>query len=148
LEGENLGELVLKPSRIFTRAVVDMIGGFEGKPQAEVHGVAHITGGGIPGKLGRILKPRNLGAEIEDPFRPGKIVLYCQELGRISDEEAYQTWNMGQGMIIITPEPNEVIKVARKYNLEAKVIGKVTSNPGITIVSQGMFKKNKILKFI
>ncbi len=148
LEGENLGELVLTPSRIFTRAIVDMIGGFEGKPQAEVHGVAHITGGGVPGKLGRILKPKNLGAKIEDPFLPGKIVLYCQELGRISDEEAYQTWNMGQGMIIITPEPNEVIKVARKYNLEAKVIGEVTSNPGITIVSQGIFKKNEVLKFI
>ena len=147
-KGENLGELILTPSRIYTRAVVAMFGGFEEKPQAKVHGLAHITGGGIPGKLRRILKPKKLGAQIDDPFSPRSIVLYCQELGHVPDEEAYQTWNMGQGMIIVTPEPNDVIRVANEHYIEAKVIGSVTSTPGISIRSKGVFRENKILEFI
>lgn len=145
--GKNLGELVLKPSRIYTQTIVEMIGGMESEPKAKVHALAHITGGGIPGKLGRALKPKKLGAKIDSPFPPGDIVLYGQELGNVPDEEAYQTWNMGQGMIIISPEPEEVIKIAHEHQIEAKTIGRVTSTPGISIVSQGVFKKNKELKF-
>ena len=74
---KKLGDLVLQPSRIYTRAIVDMIGGIDREPRATVHGVAHITGGGIPGKLGRILKAKKLGAQIDDPFPPGNIVYGC-----------------------------------------------------------------------
>jgi len=148
INGQNLGGTVLRPSRIYTRAIVDMIGGVEGEPRAKVHGAAHITGGGIPGKLGRILKPKKLGAHIDNPFPPEEIVLYCQGLGNVSDEEAYKTWNMGQGMIVVTPEPERVVAIASNYHIEAKIIGNVTRNPGITIKSQGIFNKNNILKFL
>jgi phosphoribosylformylglycinamidine cyclo-ligase len=147
LNKKSLGELVLQPSRIYTRAVVEMVGGVNYPPRAKVHGVAHITGGGIPGKLGRILKPQKLGARIDNPFPPGEIVAYCQKIGEISDVEAYQTWNMGQGMIIVTPEPEKVIEVARNYRIKAKIIGEVTSTPGITIKSEGVFQKGDKLKF-
>ena len=50
-----LGALVLRPSRIYSRALVDMFGGVEGEPRAPIHAAAHITGGGLPGKLGRAL---------------------------------------------------------------------------------------------
>ena len=147
LNRKNLGALVLKPSRIYTRAIVDMIGGVAGKPQAKVHGIAHITGGGVPGKLGRVLKPQKLGAQIESPFHPGPIVSYCQELGNVSDQEAYRVWNMGQGMIVITPEPEKVIQVVNNNRIKTKIIGWVTKTPGITIVNKGFFKKDKVLKF-
>jgi len=146
-EGQNVGELVLRPSRIYARAIIAMMGGVDGEPQAKVHGVAHITGGGIPGKLGRILQPKKLGAHIDDPFPPGDIVLYCQELGKVPDEEAYKTWNMGQGMIVVTPEPDKVMDVAKNYHLEAKVIGRAVPTPGTSIRSQGTFKKDKVLEF-
>jgi phosphoribosylformylglycinamidine cyclo-ligase len=146
-EEQNVGELVLRPSRIYSRAVISMLGGVDGEPQAKVHGVAHITGGGIPGKLGRILKPKKLGASIDAPFPPGDIVLYCQQLGNVPDEDAYTTWNMGQGMIIVTPEPDNVMDVAKTHHLEAKVIGRVVPTPGTSIRNQGTFKKDKVLKF-
>lgn len=145
--GQNLGELVLTPSQIYTRAIVEMIGGVEGDPRAKIHGLAHITGGGIPGKLGRVLKPKKLGAQINAPFSPEEILLYCQKLGKVSDEEAYHTWNMGQGMIIITPEPEKAMTVAHEYHVEARIIGSVTNKPGLTIVSQGAFQTNKTLTF-
>nr|MBP7323360.1 hypothetical protein [Deltaproteobacteria bacterium] len=147
-DGEtSYGELALKPSRIYSRAVIAMFGGVEGEPAARVHGVAHITGGGLPGKLGRILKPKNLGASIDQPLTPGQFVLFCQEAGEVSDAEAYRTWNMGQGMVIITPEPEAVIAIARSHALDAAVIGTVTAKPGITITSAGAFQKGTSLAF-
>jgi phosphoribosylaminoimidazole (AIR) synthetase len=83
---------------------------------------------------------------IDAPFVPEEIVLYCQELGSVPDEEAYRTWNMGQGMIVITPQPEPVIAVAASHEIEAKVIGRVTRVPGIIIVSQGL-KKHETLTF-
>lgn len=137
-QGKSLAELALHPSRIYSGAVVDMFGGFDGEPRAEVHGVAHITGGGVPGKLGRILKPSGLGADISDPFVPCDLMLYCQEKGGVNSLEAYKTWNMGQGMIIVTPNPDDVIRVASEHDIESKVIGKVSQKPRIRIKNRGL----------
>ncbi len=133
-------DLALIPSRIYSKAVVDMFGGYNGVPKAVIHGAAHITGGGVPGKLGRILKPSGLGAFINDPFTPSELMLHLQEIGNVSDKTAYQTWNMGQGMIIITPEPEKVMSVAKEHKIESKIIGFVTKERGIKIMSKG---KNK-----
>jgi len=59
--GESIAKFVLHPSKIYSKAVVDMIGGVFDEPKVDIHGIVHITGGGIPGKLGRVLKPNNLG---------------------------------------------------------------------------------------
>jgi len=134
---ESLAEMALTPSKIYSGAVVDMFGGYDKEPKAKVHGVAHITGGGIPGKLGRMLKPSRLGADISDPFEPSDFILYTQELGNVSDEEAYKTWNMGQGMIISTSDPIRVIYVAENHGIEAKEIGYVKKEPGIKIRNRG-----------
>jgi phosphoribosylformylglycinamidine cyclo-ligase len=146
-DGKSMGELALKPSKIYTRAVVEMFGGFQDEPKAKIHGVAHITGGGIPGKLGRILKPSGYGATISSPFAPSDFMLHCQKLGKVPDDEAYKTWNMGQGMIIITPDPNKVMEISNSYNIKSKVIGKIESNLGIRILSAGVYSNNKYLNF-
>lgn len=142
-----LGEMALEPSKIYSRAAVEMFGGFEWEPKAEVHGISHITGGGIPGKLGRTLKPSGLGAYIYDPLDPCYLMLYCLERGGVEDREAYRTFNMGQGMIIITPEPDRVMKIAMKHAIGAEVIGKVTPEPGIRIKSKGVHSYGKELVF-
>lgn len=143
----NLADLALTPSRIYSRAIVEMTGGFEGEQKVEVHGVAHITGGGIPGKLGRILKPSGLGAHISQPYVPCNMMLYCQKMGGVSDEDAYKTWNMGQGMIVITPDPVEVRDIAGDLGIESSVLGEVTKKPGIVIRSRGFFKLGKDISF-
>lgn len=129
--GQNIAELALRPSRIYSQAVVAMFGGFDGEPKAKIHGVCHITGGGMPGKLRRTLKPNRLGAYIHDPFEPSDLMHYCQEKGKVTDIEAYKTWNMGQGMIIITPSPDEVMRVAIEYGIESKIIGQITKEQNI-----------------
>ncbi|MBT7088525.1 hypothetical protein HN928_06160 [bacterium] len=146
-QGKNLARLALEPSKIYAAAVVEMFGGFQDVPKAKVHGVAHITGGGIPGKLGRILKASGLGATISEPYAPSELMLYCQKQGNVPDMEAYRTWNMGQGMIIVTPEPDKVMAVAKNHKLESKVIGQVDSDPGIRLSSLGAYATNKYLNF-
>lgn len=144
-EAKSLGDaqlidLALRPSQIYSAALVDMLGGYDlaVKSNATIHGAAHITGGGIPEKLGRCLKPSGLGAEITNPFEPSPLMLHCQGIGNVTDREAYRTWNMGQGMVVIGPTPDDVITIARLHGIEAKVIGEVVSKPSVTIHGSGL----------
>tara|TARA_Y100000310_G_scaffold330362_1_gene401857 strand:+ start:671 stop:1804 length:1134 start_codon:yes stop_codon:yes gene_type:complete len=143
--GKNLGELALTPSRIYSAAVVDMFGGYDlrRKPKAEIYGVAHITGGGIPEKLRRMLKPSGLGASIEDPFEPSEFMKYTQDLGNVSDEEAYKAWGIRQGMLIATPNPQDVIMVANEHEIEAKEVGEIRKDSNITIKNKGIYASER-----
>ena len=133
----DLVQAALEPSKIYSGAVVDMFGGYDGEPKAEIHGVVHVTGGGIPGKLGRVLKPSGLGANLDNLYTPPDVMLECQKLGDVSNEEAYKTWNMGQGMLIISPNPADVISVASGHGIDAKEVGEVYSKPSVCIKSKG-----------
>lgn len=146
-EGEKLGNMVLVPSTIYSKTLVHMNGGFKTEGCCKIHGVAHITGGGLPGKLGRILKPSGLGAELNDLFEPCKAMKYCQKLGEVNDKEAYKTWNMGQGLAIITPEPNKVIEEAEKFNIKGQLAGKIINEKVIKIKSKGFFNNGEELIF-
>ena len=141
--GSTLGKMALMPSRIYSKAVVDMHGGVGKDAKAVIHGVAHITGGGIPGKLGRVLKASKLGAELTDLFPPSEIMAHCQKLGNVQDEEAYRTWNMGNGMLVITPEPEKVIQIAKQHGIIAKKAGVITAQPRIAINNLGAFASAK-----
>lgn len=146
-EGSTLGMLALAPSVIYSRFVVGLHGGFESDGTSKIHGVAHITGGGIPEKMARVLRPSKLGASLTDLFDPPEIVSYCQRVGKISDRDAYRAWNMGQGMALITPEPDKVLAEAKKYGIDAKISGEIVAEPGITIISRGAESAGKELKF-
>ncbi len=138
-ETKTLGELVLTPCTIYTKSVVDMYGGYNREPKTEVHGVAHITGGGLPEKLKRVLRPSNLGAELTNPMAPPEIMSYFQRIGNVSDEEAYKTWHMGPRMVVVTPKPGEVIAIAKEHGIHGEYIGEVTREKGIRIRNRGAF---------
>ncbi len=138
-KGKTLGEEVLHPSDIYSRAIVDMVGGYDllRAPGAEMHGAAHITGGGIPGKLGRLLSSTGYGAQLNNLFYPAGAMRFVEENADIDSEEAYRIWNMGQGMLIVTPEPEAVIEIAEEHGHTAQVCGEITDTPQITIYSRG-----------
>jgi len=143
----SLYNALLYPSEIYSRAIVQMTGGFYKKPKAEIHGIAHITGGGLYGKIKRMLKPSGLGVEINDPYEPTNTMTYLQNIGRVNDKEAYRTWNMGQGMVITTPEPDKVINIAKINGHNAKIIGRVIEENTIFIKNCGRFAKTDFLEF-
>ncbi len=132
-----LGDAVMRPSTIYTRLMIYLHGGFKGKQRCKIYGAAHITGGGIPEKLGRMLRPSGHGVHLTNLFIPGDCVLHCQKVGYISDYEAYKTWNMGQGMaVVVAPKDVEtVIAYAKMFNVRAQDAGEIKDEPGIHIDS-------------
>ena len=145
----SLGRLVQKPSIIYSRFVSELTGGFDidKEPKAKVTGVAHITGGGQPSKLGRMLEPSGLGITIDNPIDPPKIMLEAQRIRGFSDEKTYGKWHMGSGMMIATSEPEKVLAEAAKNMVIAKAIGQVTDEPGIRIKNRGMEQHEEWLSF-
>ena len=147
LGNSTLGELALEPSIIYSKAACELYGGFDQEPRCDVHGICHVTGGGLPGKLGRVLKPSGLGAVVDDPMQPPEIMLHCQELGGVDDREAYRTWNMGQGLVIITPDPDSVRSILDEFGMTSQTIGRVVDDRGITITSRGAMSSGDRLRF-
>ncbi len=140
LDSETWGEKLLKPSIICAKGLVDLFGGYKEKSKAKVTGIVHVTGGGIL-NFKRILK-NDLGVKIDDLFEPHKEFLELQELGPVSEEEAYKTWNMGQCFFITTPEPENVIEILKSHNLKSKIVGEVIQNNNrIEIQSKGLENK-------
>ena len=71
-----------------------------------LNGLAHITGGGLPGKLPAVL-PAHIGAQIDTrTWTPPPIFGLLQREGGISDEEMFRVFNMGLGMVAVCPEGN------------------------------------------
>ncbi len=132
-DGKTWGEVVLTPTRIYHSAVLEMIGRYKQPRLIDVRGIAHITGGGLPGNVIRIVKGNGLGARLDSIPEPKKPMKVLQEIGKISDEEAYKTWNMGVGMTIVSPDTEKIIEIAGKYGIKAQKIGEVTSQPGIIV---------------
>ncbi len=142
-----LVEQILRPSKIYSRFAVSLFGGIGGTPTAKVPAMAHITGGGIPGKLGRALKPSGLGACLEDLFEPCKAMKRLMEIGNVDVAEAYRAWNMGNGFMVITPEPDAVLAQAKAFKLQAKVAGNVLNEKSITIEGKRAQTDGKPLVF-
>lgn len=111
IEGETFIEQIMKPHTPYYRAI-KLIFKEEG-----VHGMAHITGGGIEGNLCRII-PDGLCAEIDlSKVRPLPIFSYIQRLGNIDEEEMLSTFNCGVGLNIVVSQEakDEVIRKVEKY---------------------------------
>ncbi|MFC1656223.1 phosphoribosylformylglycinamidine cyclo-ligase [Patescibacteria group bacterium] len=132
-DGQSWGEVVLAPTKIYHNCVLDMVGRYKQPRAVDIKAIAHITGGGLPGNVVRILKGKNLGARMENLPEPHEAVLKVKEFGNVSDEEAYKTWNMGIGMVIVSNEFGKIKEIADKHGVEAYKIGNITDEPGISV---------------
>jgi phosphoribosylformylglycinamidine cyclo-ligase len=98
-------------------------------PEGTIHGLAHITGGGLIDNLPRVL-PKTCDAVIEtQSWRVPAIFAVLEQNGKIDRAEMYQVFNMGIGMVAIVSEKNAE-KVARQ--LKAKKIGRIERGTGKT----------------
>lgn len=149
LGSASLGKLVQRPSAIYSKFVSSLTGGFDidKEPKAKITGVAHITGGGQPSKLSRMLEPTGRGITIDEPIDPPEIMKHVQELRGFTDEKAYGKWHMGPGMVIATPEPKKVLAEAKAQGIDAKEIGYITGKSGIRIKNRGAVQNDEWLTF-
>ncbi len=131
------GEAVLTPSIIYSDLLLGMHGRYKRKGIVEIKGIVHITGGGIPGNIKRVLKNNNLGANIDNPPNPLEVFVKLMAIGNVAPEEAYKVWNMGVAMILIADgeEAGKILKICGEKKVNASIIGEVTENPEIRIGS-------------
>lgn len=143
------------PSTIYSKLISGIHGWYNAdfKPGVKIHAIAHITGGGIKSKLGDdILFKKNLSANLTGLWNPPTIMEKCRKWRDMTESGAYETWNGGQGMLLIIDNDedsiNYVISRAKAHNIDAKVCGKVCKwkNPRINIESKFSSKKTR-LKF-
>lgn len=135
--GVSWGKTFLSPSVIYTDAILSLIGRYGEERAVDVKGIAHITGGGIPSKLRRILRKSGCGANLQDLWEPHEAMRDLIRIGGVALDEAYKTWNMGNGMMLIV-KPDEVeqaISLLGKKNRNAKIAGIVTKEKDISITA-------------
>ncbi len=126
---EPLGLVALTPTRIYVKQVLDVI------RQLDVHGVAHITGGGFDENIPRILQ-EGQGIEVhEGTWEILPIFHFLEKYGNIPHREMFNIFNMGIGMVLAmdATQAGEAIDILAQYGDKAAVIGKVTDQPGVNI---------------
>ncbi len=124
-----LGEMLLTPTRIYVKPVLTLL------KEVDVHGVAHITGGGFDENIPRILKDGQ-GIEIEEgSWTILPVFGLLEKYGKIPHREMFNIFNMGIGMVIaISPEDKgKALESLRTSGENPAVIGRVVAGQGVTI---------------
>ena len=126
LEGAPLTEILLKPTRIYVRPVLSLL------KEVPVLGMAHITGGGLPGNLKRVLSEPYQAHIRTDAWAWPRIFSWLQEVGNIETPEMYRTFNCGIGFAIVLDETHvdRAIECLKLAGEEAFVIGKISPRDG------------------
>ena len=123
------GDAMLAPSLIYSPGIAALLDA--GLP---LHGVAHITGGGVADNFQRVLK-NGLGALLDNLFAPLPAMHRLCEVGGISPETAYLYWNMGNGMLVVTENASAaaVVTALQASGYDAQVAGYLTAEAGVTL---------------
>lgn len=125
LDMKKWGAEMLIPTRIYASTILEVI------DACDVHGIAHITGGGFS-KLTRL--NANVGYRLDKLPKPKPIFdALGEKVGDIA--EMHRTFNMGVGMALILPEDRAytVMNIAKKHGVETSIIGEITDKKGVWI---------------
>jgi phosphoribosylformylglycinamidine cyclo-ligase len=130
LGGAAVGDVLLEPTRIYVRPIIKLLSRY--KVKRIVHGMAHITGGGLVGNIPRVL-PKDCDAAIKKSSWPvPKIFTFMQKTGPVEEGEMFRVFNMGIGFVLIVAEDfaESITKKLTKYGERVYKIGRITSGTG------------------
>lgn len=130
LGGRRLGDVLLTPTQIYVKQVLDVIN------RCDVHGVAHITGGGFDENIPRVLH-KGQGLRINEGSWEILPIFSCLEKwGAVPHREMYNIFNMGIGMVIVldASQADTAIEILKSHGLSSSVIGNVTDREGVEII--------------
>ncbi len=129
VDGGLLFDVLMQPTRIYVKPLLALAA------TLDIHGLAHITGGGLTDNIPRVL-PNGLGVRL-DPraWRREPVWTWIQASGRISDSEMHRTFNCGIGMIVVLArsEADAALAQLRAAGEQASVIGEVVPGAGVQI---------------
>ncbi|XP_014664579.1 PREDICTED: trifunctional purine biosynthetic protein adenosine-3-like [Priapulus caudatus] len=135
--GHTLGADLLVPTKIYSKSLLPVLRG------AHVKAYAHVTGGGLPENLPRVL-PRGLAASLDsNHWEVAPVFAWLQHVGGISESEMLRTFNLGVGaVLVVSPEgTSEVLAAIRQSGEKAWEIGvlaeKHGDTPGVIVSNLG-----------
>lgn len=126
-----LGEVLLTPTRIYVKTILNLLRDFQ------IKGMAHITGGGIIENIPRVL-PKHCQAIVEKNSWPKPAIFeLLRQGGNIDEKEMYRTMNYGIGMVLIVPEGevDEIMMRLSGLKEQAFVIGQIAKSDGEACVA-------------
>ena len=130
-QGERrLVDVLLEPTKIYAKPIVKLLASYRKKKV--ISGMAHITGGGLPGNVCRAL-PEDVDAAIDmASWKPQPIFSFLQSHGNVEIDEMYRVFNMGVGYVVIVRPTfaDAVIEKLRKYGERAFRIGEIVKGTG------------------
>jgi phosphoribosylaminoimidazole (AIR) synthetase len=131
------------PAVLYDDFLANLNGWYAGdfQPIVPMYLIVHVTGGAIKSKFAEdILFPRGLSAHLDNLWEPADIMKQCAKWRGMNDEECYEVWNGGQGALVVIEEKDIVdfLDLAKRYDIEARVAGKITkeASPSVTIESK------------
>ncbi|MBQ9475011.1 MAG: phosphoribosylformylglycinamidine cyclo-ligase [Bacteroidales bacterium] len=130
LGGKTLGEVLLTPTKIYVKPVLEII------RKCCIHGISHITGGGFDENIPRILS-EGQGIRIkEGSWEILPIFRLLEQKGGVPHREMFNIFNMGIGMVLAmkASQAPRAIEILQEFGEKAQIIGEVTSTPGVEIV--------------
>jgi phosphoribosylformylglycinamidine cyclo-ligase len=133
LGGPSVADALLEPTTIYVRAILELL-----RSDVEVHGLAHITGGGV---LNLLRIGSGIGYEISAPLAPPPIFGLIAARGEIPTPEMWEVFNMGCGFCAIVPTEHADAAVAllEAHHSGTAVIGRLTADAGvITLPTLGL----------
>jgi phosphoribosylaminoimidazole synthetase len=134
--GRELGDVLLEPTRIYVKPLLDVIARFE------IHGLAHITGGGLTENLPRVL-PDGLVAELDlAAWTRPPIFAWLAERGPVEPAELLKTFNCGIGMVVAVPATaaEAVAAALREAGETVTAVGNVAAGTGEPVQYRGKLR--------
>ena len=129
---ESVGEALLRPTVIYVKLVKALLAG------SRLHGLAHITGGGITGNVPRIIPDQYQVVIDRHAWQPPALFSVLQQAGTIEQEEMFRVFNMGIGLVVVGPpeESNRILGIIQEQGMTGWVIGEIrdrsSSEPNLT----------------
>jgi len=121
---QTLGDALLEPHRTYYPVLKGAL--------TSIHGMAHITGGGMPGNVPRVL-PEGLAARIDrSAWEVPPIFRLIQDTGNVLDDEMFRVFNMGIGLVVVAAQAD--VEKIRSVAPDAVVIGGIVAQRSDTRV--------------
>ncbi len=125
--GRTLGEELLRPTRIYAKAVLAALAPY--KVKRPIHALAHITGGGLLENVPRVL-PKDCDAVFNvDAWERPPVFDLIRRTGNVRDEEMYRVFNMGIGMVMVVSPASvdPVLGTLKRAGCKAGVVGRIVA---------------------
>lgn len=132
--GKTIGDILLTPTQIYVQPILAAL-----RAGLPIHGMAHITGGGLPENLPRCLNQEQSIHIQPDSWTVPPVFEWLAALGSVSRLDMFNTFNMGIGFVVLVPDDHSdrTLQFFQSQHLDARAIGTVISGTGELILPLG-----------